>query len=124
MTHTATLNGNRDFAIRMVEAAPAGSVMTIKPPRRTVEQNSLLWSLLTRLSAAKPEGRSLTPDVWKALVMHSMDHTQRFEQALDGKGMVPVGFRSSKMTKAQMSDMIETILEYAARHGIELGVAA
>ena len=120
MTHTATLYSNRAFAIRMVEAAPTGSVMTIKPPRRTVDQNDLMWTLLTRLSAAKPEGRTLTPDVWKALMMHALDHMQRFEAALDGKGMVPVGFRSSKLTKAQMSDLIETILEYAARHGVDL----
>lgn len=121
MTHTATLYAKRDFAHRMVETAPTGSVMTIKPPRRTVDQNDLMWALLTKVSAAKPEGRNLTPDVWKALFMHSLDHTQRFEQALDGKGMVPVGFRSSRMTKAQMSDLIETIHEYAARHGVELG---
>ena len=120
MTHTATLYGNRAFEIGMVEKAPTGSVMTIKPPRRTVDQNDLMWTLLTRLSAAKPEGRTLTPDVWKALMMHALDHTQRFEAALDGRGMVPVGFRSSRLTKAQMSDLIETILEYAARHGVDL----
>ena len=74
--------------------------------------------MLTEVSAAKPEGREMTPDIWKAVFMHALDHAQRFEMALDGKGMVPVGFRSSKLTKAQMSDLIEVIHEYGARHGV------
>ena len=34
MTHKASLYGNRDFAHRLVDAAPSGSVMTINAPRR------------------------------------------------------------------------------------------
>lgn len=120
MTHTVTLRGNREFAHRLVDVAPVGSVMKIAAPRRTTEQNDKMWAMLTEISAAKPEGRELTPDVWKALFMHSLDHAQRFEMALDGKGMVPVGFRSSRLTKAQMSDLIEVMNEYAARHGVAL----
>jgi hypothetical protein len=122
--HTAILRRYRDFAHRMVDAAPDGSVLSIKAPRRTIPQNDLMWAMLTQISAAKPEGRTLTPDVWKALFMHSLDHAQRFEMALDGNGMVPVGFRSSKLTKEQMSDLIEMMLEYAARHDIAIGIEA
>ena len=120
MTSTAILRGNRGFAHRLVDSAPEGSVMEIKPPRRTLDQNAKLWATLTEISAAKPKGRHLTPDVWKSLFMHALDHAQRFEMALDGKGMVPVGFRSSRMTKAQMADLIEFVNAYAAEHGIEL----
>jgi hypothetical protein len=76
--------------------------------------------MLTDISAAKPEGRELTPDVWKSIFMHALDHAQRFEVALDGKGMVPVGFRSSKLTVRQMGDLMTLIEEYAARHGVAL----
>lgn len=120
MPNVATLRGNRGFAHRLVDSAPDGSVMEIKPPKRTLGQNSLLWVLLTRISAAKPDGRHLTPDVWKSLFMHALDHAQRFEMALDGQGIVPVGFRSSRMTKAQMSDLLEFIHAFAAERGIEL----
>lgn len=93
--------------------------MSIKPPSRTGDQNALMWCLLSDISRAKPEGRTLVPDVWKALFMHSLDYSTRFEMALDGKGMVPVGFRSSRMTKAQMADLITVIQEYGARHGVQ-----
>lgn len=120
--HKAVLRGNRDHAHRLVDNAPAGSILTIEPPTRTLPQNSLLWVYLSKISRAKPEGRTLTPDVWKALFMHSLDHELRFEMALDGKGFVPMGFRSSRMTKAQMADLITVIEEYAAKHGVQLHV--
>ena len=110
----------RAQAHRLVDLAPRDAVLNIQPAKRTTDQNSLMWALLSEISRAKPEGRMLTPDVWKSLFLHSLDHAQRFEMALDGKGMVPVGFRSSRLTKAQFSDLIEIIHEYAARHGIPL----
>jgi NinB protein len=120
VTHTAIIRGNREFAHRLVDCAPVGSVIEVKAPRRTTDQNSLLWAMLSRISAAKPEGRALVPEVWKAVFMQALGHEQRFEMALDGKGFVPVGFRTSRMTKAQMADLITFIEEYAARHGVEL----
>ena len=114
------LRHNRETAHRIIDAAPMGSRFSVKPPRRTISQNDKLWAMLSEIAAAKPEGRELTPDVWKAIFMHALDHAQRFEMALDGKGMVPVGFRSSKLTKEQMSDLLALIEEYAARHGVQL----
>lgn len=112
-------DANRARAAQWCQKAPAGAVVNIREATRTSEQNAKMWALLSDLSRAKPEGRELTPDVWKALFLHSLDHAQRFEMALDGKGMVPVGFRSSRLTKQQMSDLIEMIYEYGARHGVE-----
>ena len=110
----------RKLACEMVQKAPYKAIVNIKPQTRSNEQNALLWALLSDISRAKPEGRELTPDVWKSLFLHALDHAQRFEMALDGKGMVPVGFRSSRLSVGQMSDLIEFIREYAARHGVEL----
>jgi hypothetical protein len=115
---------SRDGAKRLIELAPLGAILNIRPATRTNEQNALMWALLSEISRAKPEGRELTPEVWKSLFLHALGHAQRFEMALDGNGVVPVGFRSSRLTKEQMSDLIEMIHEYAARHGIELKEAA
>lgn len=126
MSQTVILSDDsrRMQARRLVDLAPPGSVLTIKPPSRTLDQNALMWSLLSEISRAKPEGRTYTPEVWKSLFLHSLGHQQRFESALDGNGVVPVGFRSSRLTKAQMSDLLEVIYEYGARHGIALKEAA
>ena len=108
----------REQAKRLIDQAPGGAVLNVREAKRSSEQNDKMWAMLSDISRAKPEGRTLTPDVWKALFMHSLDHATRFEQALDGRGMVPIGFRSSRLTKDQMSDLIETIYEYGARHGV------
>ena len=108
----------RALAHQLVDRAPPKAVLNIREATRTGEQNAKLWAMLSDVSRARPGGRIATPDVWKALFMHSLDHAQRFEEALDGRGMVPVGFRSSRLTKAQMSDLIELIYAYGSEHGL------
>lgn len=117
---TIILNGvrARNEGRRLVDLAPPGSVMTVKPPSRTTEQNSLMWALLSELSRAKPEGRTLTPDVWKAVMMNACGHAVQFEMGINGEPF-PIGFRSSRLSKSQMSDLIEQIYEYGARCGVE-----
>ena len=121
MTHTVILTGDkqRDFAHKLVAQAPLGYVVKVQPQRRTNEQNDLMWALLTELSKAKPNGREHTPEVWKLLVMHACGHACQFETGLNGQPF-PSGFRSSQLTKAEMSDLIEWIYQYAAEAGVEL----
>lgn len=109
---------HRALAKRLIDAAPSDAVVEVAAPRRSTDQNALLWALLSDVSRAKPDGRTLTPDVWKGLFMHALDHSIRFEPALDGMGMVPMGFRSSRMTKAQMGDLIEFITAWGSERGV------
>lgn len=116
---TIILGRNRETAHRILDVAPPGSVLNIKPPRRSTDQNALMWSLLSELSRAKPQGRSLPPETWKALFMHEAGFQCTFEPSLDGKGVVPLGFKSSRLGKAEFSDLIEAIHAFAAEHGVE-----
>jgi hypothetical protein len=122
MTHTQTITSDwtRQQALRLVQSAPIGYVVTVREAKRTTEQNDLMWTLLTALSIAKPNGHTHTPDEWKLRVMHACGHECQFETGLNGKPF-PVGFRSSKLSKAQMSDLIEWIYAYAAEAGVSLG---
>lgn len=120
MPHTVILRGEaqRDLACAMVLRAPPNAVVTIKPEARSNEQSSLMWVLLSDISRSKPEGRLLVPEVWKSLFLQALGHDQRFEQALDGRGVVPVGFRSSRLSKKDFSDLIMMIQEYGDRHNV------
>lgn len=109
----------RDLACSLIAKAPDGAVITISPPKRSTDANAKMWALLSDISRAKPEGRSLVPEVWKALFLQALGHDQRFEQALDGRGVIPVGFRSSRLSKADFSALLEMIYEYGARHGVK-----
>jgi hypothetical protein len=110
--------GNRVMAHRWIDIAPNGAVVNIKEANRTSDQNALMWALLSDIARAKPEGRVLPTEIWKCLFMSACGQAVRFEPGLDGEGVVPVGFRSSRLTKAEMSDVIECIIEYGTRHEV------
>lgn len=111
-------DAQRTLAKRLVDLAPVDAVVTLSAPKRTQDQNNLLWSLLSDLSRAKPDGRKHTPEGWKNLAMHACGWAVQFENGLDGQPF-PVGFRSSRLTKSEMSDLIEFILSYGARYDIK-----
>jgi hypothetical protein len=121
MTQTVILRGWNSGvqAKRLIDAAPPGSVVKIEPPKRTEDQNAKLWAMLSDVSRAKPEGRDYPPEIWKSLFMAAAGFTPRFEPSLDGKGVVPIGYKSSRLSKAEFSDLIETIQEYGACHNVQ-----
>jgi hypothetical protein len=120
MTQTVILRTDRTAAHRIVDAAPSGSELRVSAPKRSEDANRLMWALLSDVSRAKPEGRNLPPEVWKCVFMSAVGHQCRFEPSLDGKGVVPIGFKSSRLNKAEFSDLIEAIFSYAAEHQIPL----
>lgn len=108
----------REMAKRLIDAAPANYVVTVKEATRSGEQNAKLWAMLSDISRAKPDGRHWTPETWKAAFMHSLGHQVQFCEGLDNSGPFPLGFRSSRLTVKQMADLITVIQEYGDRHGV------
>jgi hypothetical protein len=119
MSQTVILHGQSQklFAKGLIDKAPAGAVLTIREATRSIDQNSKLWAMLSDVSRAMPDGRRHTPEVWKTLFMHACGHAVQFETGLNGQPF-PTGFRSSRLTKSQMSDLIETIYAYGAEKGV------
>ena len=119
MSHTIRLSTqfNRERAKRLIDQAPDGFVCEVKEPRRTNEQSEKMWAMLTDISHAKPMGRRHTPDDWKAILMNACGWECQFIEGLDGRPF-PQGFRSSKMTKKQMTDFIEYLFAFGAEHGV------
>ena len=77
-----------------------------------------MWAMLGDVSRAKPMGRAHIPEVWKCLFMAACGHQVAFELGLDGNPF-PIGFRSSRLTKHQMMDMITFILQWGDEHGVQ-----
>jgi len=110
---------DRERAARAIAAAPAGSVVEVRAPRRSVDQNSRLWAILSEISMQKPGGRMHTPETWKCLFMAAAGHAVQFETGLDGRPF-PVGFRSSRLSKAQMADLQTWIEAWCAENDVHL----
>ncbi len=111
---------NRIMAKSLIDRAPERAIVEVREAKRSSDQNALMWALISEIARAKPGGRSLSPDAWKALFMASAGFSCTFEPSLDGKGVVPLGFKSSRLNKAEFSDVIEAIHAFAAEHEITL----
>lgn len=108
----------RQRAISAVSTAPDGMVVEIKPPTRSLDQNALLWPLLTELSQQVDwYGQKLTPEEWKDIMTAGLKK-QRAVPGIDG-GFVVIGAHTSKMSKAEFSDLVELIFSFGAEHGVE-----
>ena len=107
----------RAIAKRLIDAAPLGAVVNVREASRSLDQNAKFYAMLSDVSRAKPDGRCMTPDRWKAVFMQACSHEVAFETGLDGKPF-PVGFRSSRLTVAQMADLITFIQQWGDENGV------
>jgi len=108
----------RQLAQEAVKNAPQGYIVEIKEPTRTLEQNALLWSLLHELSDQIVwHGMKLSAENWKDMCTAALKK-QQVVPGIDG-GFVVLGQSTSKMTKSEMSDLIEFIHAFGAEHGVE-----
>lgn len=116
---TVILHGphQRALARSLIDRAPEGAVVNIREATRTTDQNKKMHAMLSDISRAKPRGLRHTPDIWKAIIMRECGHEVQFCHGLDGQPF-PVGFRSSRLSKSQMSDLIEFMYAFGAEHGV------
>ncbi len=109
----------RKKACDWVMRAPHNARLTFQSSNRSCDHNSLLWACLSEI-AQKVEwhGLKLMADDWKLIFMHSLNSELRIVPSLDGKGFVNLGTSSSKLSKQEMSMLIELIMMFAAERGI------
>lgn len=118
---TIKLSGpsQRARACNLIMRAPDGHAVSISEPSRSLDQNALLWALLSDVAKAEPDGRNMTAEHWKCAFMDAAGFRASFVPDLDGDGFLCLGYKSSRLKKSEFSDLIETILEFGARKGIE-----
>ena len=111
----------RAKAIDWIRRAPRETRVTFAGPKRTTEQSDKMWACLTDISQQTDWcGLKLSPDDWKILFMNALNSEMRLVPNLDKTGYVNLGNRSSQLSKAEMSDLIELIHKFAAERGIKL----
>lgn len=119
MAYRFTLNSAfaRKRAQTVIQNAPDGYVVSVEEPKRTLDQNSRLWALLSDVAMSKPMGRMHTPEEWKCIFMSACGWEVAFLPGLDGR-FLPYGYRSSKLTKKQMTDLQDFIQAWGDEHGV------
>lgn len=113
----------RSRALACVAEAPAGWHVTVKPPPRSLDQNAKLWVLLGELSQQVIwHGQRLTDSEWKDVMTAALKR-QKVVPGVDG-GFVVLGSSTSRMSKAELSELIELVMAFGAQHGVSFNEPA
>lgn len=113
----------RQRAVNWIMSAPLGTRVEFKGPKRTLPQNDRMWAMLTDLATQLPwHGLRLTADDWKLVMLDALKRATSEQLRLvpntDGTGFVNLSTSSSDLDKSEMSDLIELMFEFGARHGV------
>jgi hypothetical protein len=115
----------RKLARQAVQDAPEGYAVTISEPTRNLEQNSAQWPILQAFAdqiqwPVNGKMEWITPEEFKdVLTCAFRRETVRVAMGMDG-GMVMLGSRTSKFSKAQFGEWLEFLHATAADRGIDL----
>lgn len=120
--YSFTLNSaaDRARAMRTITAAPNGTRIDVKAAKRSIPQNDRMWAMLTDIAQQLPwHGVKLRPDDYKLIFLDALKRELRMVPNLDGTGFVNLGRSSSDLSVSEMSDLMELIAEFGARHGVQ-----
>lgn len=108
----------RDKLARWAVKLPDGTRVELKSPRRSLDQNALLWSLLSQVAAQVDwYGVKLSSEDWKDVFSASL-RKARVVPGIDPGTFVPLGMRTSDMTKEEMTNLIELVFAFGAERGV------
>lgn len=110
----------RDNAIAAIRSAPLGWQVSIKEPKRGIDQNAIMWGLLDDFAkqVTHINGKTYPKEAWKMAFMHQLGVEARFMPSLDGSESVPLGYRSSDLRRSEMRDLLALIESEGAARGV------
>lgn len=107
----------RKAACQRVMEAPENWVVRITERTRSLDQNAKLWACLTDLAEqVEWYGTKLSAENWKDVLTASLKRN-KVVPGLDG-GFVVLGQHTSKMTKAEFSELLELCMAFGAEHEV------
>lgn len=113
--HTA----DRTLIATWARNVPDGTTVEFRAPRRSTDQNALMWSFLGQISKQVLwYGAHLSSEDWKDVLTASLRRT-RVVPGIDAGTFVPLGMRTSQMTKQELSDLLELVVAFGTEKGVK-----
>lgn len=110
---------DRARAADLIRKAPEGTRVEFKGSQRSLDQNNVMWGMLTDIARQKTHnGRRYTADQWKVIFMHACGREVQFIPSLDNSTFIPWGQSSSDLSKAEMVDLIEFLMAWGAQNDV------
>jgi hypothetical protein len=97
-------------------------------PTRSVEQNRIMWSCLNDIARQVEwfvDGKTvkLDPEEWKEILTAGLRKTQRVAAGIEG-GFVMLGARTSRMTVAEMTELVDLCHAFGSEHDVAWSVTS
>ncbi len=90
----------------------------VRQEKRSDPQNRLMWSCLGDLARQVDwHGQKLDAEAWKDMATAALKR-QRVVPGIDG-GFVVLGQRTSQMTKAEMTELIDFLFAFGDQRGVQ-----
>lgn len=109
---------DRNLIAKWAANVAEGTIVEFKSARRSTDQNALLWARLGEISRGVVwYGQKLSAEDWKDVMTASL-RKARVVPGLDAGSFVPLGMRTSDMTKDEMTALLDLIDAFAAEQGV------
>ena len=113
----------RDNALMAIRCAPVGWQVTLKEPKRNLNQNAAFWSLMDDVSqTCEFAGERRSKEDWRTIFLSGWAKaTGRNVDVVKGIEGEPValGISSASLSKSEMSDVLEYVNAWAANQCVK-----
>lgn len=111
-------DADRDKVRRWACKVPEGTSVEFRAPRRSLDQNALLWARLTKIAQeVEWYGTKLSAEDFKDMFTASL-RKSRVVPGIDAGTFVVLGMRTSDMTKEEFTALLDLIDAFAAERGV------
>jgi hypothetical protein len=107
---------NRNLAREMVDNAPDGHILEVRPPKRSLDSNRYYWAVLGDISEQVVPGRSYEPSIWHEY-LRALFLPERMVELPDGslKMLEP---STSELNQASFSEYVEKVVMWALQNDV------
>jgi hypothetical protein len=114
-------DADRQLIETWARKAPALTRVEFRKPRRSIPQNDRMWAMLTEIAQQVDwYGEKLNAEDWKTIMSAALRKC-RVVPGIDGASFVPLGLRTSDMSKGELSQLMELIAAFGAERGVRFG---
>ena len=107
---------NRNVAREMVDNAPDGHILEVRPPKRSLDSNRYYWAVLGDISEQVVPGKAYEPSIWHEY-LRALFLPERMVELPDGsiKMLEP---STSELNQATFSEYVEKVVHWALEHDV------
>ena len=107
---------NRNLAREMLDNAPDGHILEVRPPKRSLDSNRYYWAVLGDISEQVVPGKSYEPSIWHEY-LRALFLPERMVELPDGslKMLEP---STSELNQSSFSEYVEKVVMWALQNDV------